>query len=136
MAKTKHDYHFLDIYNLDVRVAVNKQQLKDMCKELDMVPLKLDPDPAGATYCRYYQRGGAEIFAVCFWIDAKLWKKSGSDVFKLAEICAHEAAHGFGMIWNHIGGTMDHDTFRDDEPAAYLLGWLTSHLVRLAMEEK
>lgn len=134
MAKAKHDFHFLDIYNLDVRVAVTKKQLKHMQKKLGLGPLNKKNPPAGATYELYTTRGGAQVFTVCFWIDAKMWKRSGADMYKLAEICAHEASHGFGMIWNHIGGTMDHKTFRDDEPAAYLHGWLTAHLMQLALE--
>lgn len=135
MSKNKHHHHFLDIYNLSVHVAVTRKQMRHAEKYLKQNlrgPIKRRA--AGATFAIRAKRDGAETFHVYFWIDKKMWKKAGGYHSKLAEICAHEAAHGAGMIWNETNATMDHDTLRDDEPMPYLIGWLTELLVRKVLK--
>lgn len=137
--KDKHYYHFLDIYNINILVAVTKPQLKKMLKELPAMsdPTKKHERPAGATAAIIGTTDGIKSYHVAFWIDKKMCAKVKSNKHsKLAEICAHEATHGAGMIWRHIGADINHDTLRDDEPMAYLVGWLTELLVRCVLDEE
>lgn len=132
----KHTHLFLDIYNVDLHIAVTREQvshMKSVIPSMHKIPKK--HPPSGATSAHNGTRDGAASYHICFWIDHQAWVAAGSYPSKLAEICAHEAAHGAGMIWRHIGAEIDHDTLRDDEPMAYLIGWLTEQLFRCAYLE-
>lgn len=134
--KDKHLHHFLDIYNLSIHVAVTKKQMRHAEKVLKQDlqgPIKRKA--SGATFSITGERGGAESYHVYFWIDKAAWKRAGAHQSKLAEVCAHEAAHGAGMIWHHLGAEMNDDTLRDDEPMAYLIGWLTELLYSQATKK-
>lgn len=138
MPSKKHHHQFIDIYNINIHVAVTKSQLKNMKKSIQSLkdPTKKRYPPAGATSSHNGTTDGVNSYHIAFWIDREMWKTVDHNQYsKLAEICAHEAAHAAGMIWNEIGASLDHDTLRDDEPLPYLIGWLTELLMRKTLEE-
>lgn len=128
--KTTSRHRFLDVFAVNLHLAVTRPELRHM---LEVIPSMEDPrpaGPAGATsgHDGYNADGAITSYHVAFWVDRRAWRRRGSDPARLAEICAHEAAHAAGMIWRHIGATINHDTLRDDEPMAYLLGDLAGWL--------
>ena len=95
---------------------------------------RADPIPA-CTWERTTWVDDVATKHVLFWIDQSTWLESGRHPSKLVELCAHEAAHGTGMIWNHIEARLNHRTLKEDEPMAYLIGWLTELLFKLSWTE-
>jgi hypothetical protein len=132
-----HYRHYLDIYSIDIHVAVTLSQLAHMSTELNVMKglSKKKHPPSGATHGKYGKRGGAEIYSLAFWMDRQKWIEAGSPPNKLADVAAHEAAHGAGMLWRHIGAWHSPVTLSDDEPMAYLIGWLTGVLYECVTAE-
>lgn len=110
--------HSLDIYGAELFRATSKAELREI---RSLVPFKIEaPGAAAATWFEAVDRGPFTVPHIVFYVDPKR-----GDTLDLIELCAHEATHGAGQLFEHLAHTMQ----GIDEPHAYLIGWLTRWLI-------
>lgn len=112
--------HTLDIYGVDIHLATTEREWKKLRKRLTY--LDDTPNAAGFTHFAIWEPSDhtSPVPVVAFWIRNELT----TDPLQLVETCAHEAVHAA----THILAWAGHDIRGDDgndEPTAYLAGWLT-----------
>jgi hypothetical protein len=117
---TEYRSHVLDIYGAHLHVATNHEQWKALRGRVKKLPKQADS--LGLTCIRtMVTPDDRHIPVLAFYVDALAHRE---DVVELVDTCAHEAAHGAGMLLDHIGqpyaGTPEHH--------AYLVGWLARWL--------
>jgi hypothetical protein len=110
--------HVLDVYGYPIHLATDARQWRKIREEITTLPE--DPDSHGATHSVLeVTDAGPNLLHLVFYVDV-----AGHDPEtpgELVQTCAHEAAHGAGFLFDHIGAPYDGRT----EPYAYLVGWLT-----------
>lgn len=113
--------HSLDIYGADIYLATTKRDWSVLRRKVKSLDAKA-PDSAGqATFATFQPNsGGLTVPVVIFWLDVKEHKTT----VELIDTCAHEATHAAAALFEHIG----HAPAANDEPHAYLVGWLTAWL--------
>lgn len=134
MSRKKHGWLYLDLYRVNLHVATNPDQLRDLLRTFDQMedPTVRDDPPAASTAGWLGDTDGVKSYHVVWWIDAP--SHSAEDLDRLVNTVAHEAMHGAGMIWRNIGAQLD-ATAITDEPLAYLVGFLTEWLWSAAIED-
>jgi hypothetical protein len=110
--------HFLDIYDVDLRLATTPKQWRKLAAEGFPIKRRV-PQAAGQTKLAVWKpRKGLHVPCVILWVNLA----EHTSPAELVNTCAHEATHAAGMILNRIG----HEGPSGDEPRAYLTAWLTS----------
>jgi hypothetical protein len=111
--------HRLDIYEADLYLATDKAAWKAMRRQLDWLN-KAVPECGGqAQFTTVEDDNGIHVPTLALWIN----RAAHPDVGALVNTIAHEAVHAAGQLLNNTGHRpID---VGEDEPLAYLTGWLT-----------
>jgi hypothetical protein len=108
----------IKIHNIIVPIYFGTLQIvvTDNIKEAEL-KLKMEPIDSPISYCSYVisnpKPNGVSRYTIFIKPDASL------------NIIVHESLHIVNMIFNERG--IKHDTI-NDEPSAYLLGWVTDQI--------
>jgi hypothetical protein len=121
---------YLDLYRVNLHVATNPAQLRDLRKDFELEDI--GEHVGGATTGFLGDTDGVSSYHVVWWIAAG--SHEPEDLGRLVNTVAHEAAHGAAAIWKWIGADIDVEILRD-EPYAYLVGFLTEWLWEAAIRD-
>lgn len=121
-------HHLLDVYDTHLHCATNKRAWATLRRRY---PGLVEATPESAGLCRvatwHPKDGGMHEFHLVLWINLAQHKTE----HELIDTCAHEATHAALSVMDHIG----HDSRgTNDEPVAYLVGWITRWLWNNAKE--
>lgn len=113
----KHVHHTLDVYDVELYLVTSPKGWKRLRKQLPF--MDKGADSAGASqFAIWHPNSGIACGHLVLYVDVG----SHSTVGELVQTIAHEATHGAGSIM----GWIQHDACGgDNEPHAYLVGWLT-----------
>ena len=119
--------HVLDVYGTTLHLATTPKSLDKIRKQMPGAVEDIGAIGGTCTVLEHHD-GGATTYHVVFWVD---FAAHDGDALRLVNTAAHEAAHGAGFLFDHIGQSYGGDS----EAFAYLVGWLTewivSHLPRI-----
>lgn len=109
-------HHKLDVYGVELHLALNERQYATLRRRFKFIPKK--PLGSGTTTFAAWQPddGGPTVPHVIVFVDAEHHTAG-----ELIDTCAHEACHAALRIAQHIG----HRVRGSDEPVCYLTGWIT-----------
>lgn len=119
-------HHTLDIYGTELHLTTTRAGWKALSRRLPA--LSYDPDGvAGITSSRNLPgvNGGWDTHHVAFFVDTRPAKADPSNYSRLAGTVAHESTHAALAICDQRGLRVDADGAFDDEPFAFLIGWLS-----------
>lgn len=113
--------HTLDIYGVTLHLVTTRTDLTRLRKRLDFLPERIE-DSGLTQFAQVYRQAGSMLCSphVVIWVD----EAQHADTAELVETYAHEAAHAAGQICEYIS----HPVTANDEPFAWLVGWITRWL--------
>lgn len=119
-------HHSLDIYETELHLTTKRAGWAAISRRLPV----LAHDIGGVAGCSSSRvipatNGGWDTHHVALYIDTRPARADSSNYPKLAGTVAHEATHAALAICDQRGLRVSSEADHDEEPYAYLVGWLS-----------
>lgn len=115
--------HLLDIYGARLHLATDKKSWRKMRRLDPELPKDASSSAGWTMFTVFIPDDGSEPTPCLFlYVDVA----SHSSTESLVDTIAHEAAHAAGALLGYAGHGNGRGYVGDDEPHAYLVGWLAA----------